>query len=239
MSYDVPRPTNSSYWQPRYVDSLLGKAASPEPVTVDELKAWLRKDDSSEDVLLGELITSARQSIEDQTGVLLVSRAFQLFNPRFAGDPSRWWDGVIEGPETWINNYVNADFIIHRQPVSSVASIHAFGADGTDTTVDTTVYEASFADTKQPARIRLQFGQVWPPIILRTIDGILINFVAGYSPAGTENMPILPMDLKLAIRVVAAELYAKRGDGLQLITGLAGSSAWQTISRYTLPRIAG
>lgn len=219
-------------WQQRYVD-LLPDSGVDEPVTLTSVKLFLRIDSAAENAIIMMLISAARQLIEAQTGITLVSRDFKTFLPRFPGDPSKWWDGMIEGPETWINNYQNADAIIRRAPVTAVGAITAYGADGSSTVVDTGVYESSFADIKQPTRIRLKFGQVWPAIILKTIDGVEIDFTAGY---GVEGLTC-PLDLQLAIMVVTGELYAKRGDG-DLQTSLATSSAWPTISRYVQPDLA-
>lgn len=218
----------------RYVDLIASDAV--EPVTLTQTKAFLRIDSSAEDAWFSMAITAARQQIEAMTGMLMVSRNFKAFMPRFPGDGAVWWDGVREGPESWINNYQAADIVIRRAPVTAISAVIAYGADLTTNVVPASVYNVSIEDARQPARIRLAFGQVWPSIILVTIDGVEVDFIAGFNTTSGGGY-LLPMDLQLAIMVVVGEMYAKRGDG-ELMISLAMSSAWPTISRYIMPDLA-
>ena len=63
---------------------------------MDMTKLFLRIDSNAENSIISMLITAARQLIEAQTGVYLVSRNFKTFLPRFPGDGAKWWDGMID-----------------------------------------------------------------------------------------------------------------------------------------------
>lgn len=65
-----------------------------EPVTLEEVKAYLRIDDDSEDLLLQALIKTAREYCENYQRVAYYSRTMRLTLP-----PGEWGD-VFELPRT-------------------------------------------------------------------------------------------------------------------------------------------
>ena len=58
-----------------------------EPVTLDETKTHLRVTDTSEDTLIGGLITAAREYAELVTGRAFITRAYTLTLPATASVP--------------------------------------------------------------------------------------------------------------------------------------------------------
>jgi uncharacterized phiE125 gp8 family phage protein len=63
-------------------------ADAQEPLTLDQAKANLRVDANDEDTLIGDLIVSAREHIENVTGLVLVPRALTETAPTLG----RWID---------------------------------------------------------------------------------------------------------------------------------------------------
>lgn len=63
------------------------EALSPtEPVTLAEVKTWGRIDIADDDDLLSEMITGARQDIENETSLKLVENTVELYVDASAGD---------------------------------------------------------------------------------------------------------------------------------------------------------
>lgn len=56
---------------------------SAEPLTLAEVKAHLRLDGAEEDVLLLSLIRTARQFIERETGLCLITQSWRLYLDRW------------------------------------------------------------------------------------------------------------------------------------------------------------
>lgn len=65
---------------------------SAEPLTLAEVKAHLRLDGSDEDALLASLISTAREHLERETGLCLISSLAALSRP-LAGE---WGDPDFE-----------------------------------------------------------------------------------------------------------------------------------------------
>lgn len=62
-----------------------------EPLTLDEVKVYLRVDSNHEDALLDGLIKTARCMIEDYTGLALITQTCRV------------WVGVYEKYQDWVN----------------------------------------------------------------------------------------------------------------------------------------
>ena len=85
-----------------------------EPVTTVEMKAHLRIDDVSEDAVLADYITTARETIERRTGLALINQTWLL-------TLDSWPDcDIVELP---------------RSPLVSVLSIDIFDAAGAPNTL--------------------------------------------------------------------------------------------------------
>lgn len=154
-------------------------APEAEPVTVAEVKAHLRIAHASEDELLAGLIRAAREDVERATGLALIEQGWRLVL-------DRWPQG---GTATLL-----------RQPVREVISVTAYGSEGEAWRVGTSTYQT---DTlSRPARVH--FGETPEP--LRTLNGVEIDFTAGFGEAGTD----VPDTLKRAILLLVAHWYEFR-----------------------------
>jgi uncharacterized phiE125 gp8 family phage protein len=52
----------------------------------------------------------------------------------------------------------------------------------------------------------LRFNSIWPQTVLRAAKGIEIQFVAGFGDASA-----VPDDIKMALKLIVANLYENRG----------------------------
>jgi uncharacterized phiE125 gp8 family phage protein len=151
-----------------------------EPVTVAEARGWLRITHTSEDTLIADLISAARQDVENQTGLSLISQQWRM-------TMDNWPDGdMIELP---------------RGPVTGIAAVTVYAANGTPSTAPVAEYLLDIRS--DPAR--LLFERRANPG--RRINGIEIDFSAGFGATGT-NVPDM---LIRAILLLVAHWYEFRG----------------------------
>lgn len=152
---------------------------SAEPVTLAEAKAHLRLDHSSEDELLSGLIRAAREEVERAAGLALIEQSWRL---------------VLE---KWPRNGTVA---VPIHPVRDILSVTAYGPEGEVSLVNPSSYQAD--TVSRPARIGFREA----PPALRTMNGIEIDFTAGFGEAGTD----VPDLLRRAMLLLVAHWYEFR-----------------------------
>ncbi|MBO0134552.1 head-tail connector protein [Agrobacterium burrii] len=151
-----------------------------EPLTLAEVKAHLRLDSGDEDALLTTLIRTAREHLERTTGLCLLRQTWRLYL-------DRW-------PQTGV-------ILIGKGPVQTIETILVFGSDGRETNI--TAADKLLDGTARPARLWLRD----PLTPGRAMNGIEIDFIAGYGEAGTD----VPDALKRAMLMHVAQMFAFRG----------------------------
>lgn len=151
-----------------------------EPVTLVEAKAHLRISHASEDQLIAGLIRAARDEVEKATGLALIDQSWRLALDRWPRDGTA---------------------VLPRHPVKSVLSVTLFGTDGGASVVDPATYLLD--GLSRPARLHFQAMPSQP----RRMNGIEIDFAAGFGEAGTD----VPDLLKRAMLLLAAHWYEFRG----------------------------
>jgi uncharacterized phiE125 gp8 family phage protein len=132
---------------------------SAEALTLPQVKAHLRLDSSDEDDLLTALIVAARQYLEAETGLCLITQTWRLY--------------LDDWPET--------DLIqIAKGPLQMIQDITVYAADGTPMSVslDGHVLDAA----SEPARLCLSER----PLAGQRLNGIEIDMLAGFGDAGTD-----------------------------------------------------
>ncbi|MCO5063121.1 MAG: head-tail connector protein [Rhizobiaceae bacterium] len=135
-----------------------------EPVTLAELKQYLRLSHSSEDELLAGLLRAAREDVERVTGLALIEQGWRL---------------VMDRPMT------GGMILLPRHPVREVVSVTLYAQDGTPQILDAGAYQT---DTlSRPARILLaeQAGG------LRAMNGVEVEFTCGFGEAGPDVPDLL------------------------------------------------
>lgn len=149
------------------------------PVTLAEVKAYLRLGHSSEDDLLAGLIAAATEDVEKSAGLALIVQSWRLV----------------------LDKWPTGDRVaLLRHPVIAVQSVTMFGTDGEATLLDPAKYQVD--PISRPARLHFEAR----PTVLRAMNGIEIDFTAGFGEAGTD----VPDLLKRAILVLAAHWYEFR-----------------------------
>ena len=142
------------------MDGWLRPVALPraEPISVAEAKDHVRQPHDAEDVYIGVLVSAARQHIERITGRSLVLQTWDYALDTFPGGHA------LQLPTA---------------PVQAVSSITYYDDDlSTETVLDSSRYQT---DTlKEPARVALKAGEVWPSDQLRQSSGVVVRLKAGY-----------------------------------------------------------
>ena len=138
---------------------------------------------SAEDALLEALITTAREWCEGYQNRAYISQTREL----------------------WLDDWPGADYIkIPLPPLQAVNSIKYYDTDDTAATMDTGDY---FVDTKsEPGRVSLAYSKSWPTTTLRPVNGVVVEFEAGYGDAATD----VPRRVKQAALLLIGHLYEHR-----------------------------
>lgn len=130
-----------------------------EPVTLAEMKDYLRLSSTSEDELLAGLLAAARQTVERETGTALVTQTWRLY--------------LDDWPQHGLVR-------IARCPVSRIVSVTAYDPDGNPAAIDA---GHLFLDAgSRPARLYLSAAAV----ALRPLNGLEIDFEAGFGESGAD-----------------------------------------------------
>lgn len=179
---------------------MLQTPPSGEVLQLAEVKLHLRVDGTADDDLITALIIAARQMIEGPDGVL---------------------GGVALMPQTW--DWSFDDFCAHDgrrrhlpagldrfprlrmplAPVRSVTSVKYYDANGTQQTIDPSLYQTGIDGARTilaPSPDRL-----WPVPQYRRLDAVTVRFVAGYDDADKVPKPI-----RQAMLLAIGALYENR-----------------------------
>lgn len=146
--------------------------STTEPVTVAELKTYLRMestDSTAEDVLLGTYITVARKQAEHLTRRALTVKTWALRFDDFINSTQ-----VIELPKPPLSTASTNVSITYIEDTTA----------GTSTTIGSTVYTVDV--NSEPGRVYPSYGNEWPDTIRDQKHAVTIQYVSGYS---TSNIP--------------------------------------------------
>jgi uncharacterized phiE125 gp8 family phage protein len=152
-----------------------------EPVTLAEAKKWLKVDVSDDDDLISELITAARQAIEEEIGRQLITATWRL-SP----------DGLYAGP-----------IYLPRPPLQSVTSVQYYDAQGTLQTLATGDYQVNKDGLL--GRLTPAVDAFWPCFQLNRSGAVQVTYVAGYGGTGVS----VPGPIKTAIKLRVQVMYIR------------------------------
>lgn len=182
-------------------------APAAEPVTLSEVKAYLRIDGTDDDTMLTTFISVARQAVEDYTSRKLITQTWDLwmdcFESTFNFD-ALIPDGVTEGK---LSEYIKVSNSIDIPyfPLQSVTYLKTYDDAGTDYTMDSGDY---IVDTyTEPGRLSLKNDTSWPTTYLRPVNGVQIRFICGYGANGSS----VPYTIRQAILEMIGKFYSTRG----------------------------
>ncbi len=162
---------------------MLIDAPAIEPVSLAEMKSWLREDGSDEDQLIQALIVSARMTLEAYTRRFFVTQSWRIVMDSWPSD-----DGCV---------------VIPFAPFQNVSAIRVFSAADVAQTIAIESYRAP--PSSQDGRLSFKTA---PAVPGRMVDGIEIDCVVGYGGLATST----PEPLRRAIMTLAAHWREKRGD---------------------------
>jgi len=161
-----------------------------EPVTLAEAKLHCRIDVDDDDVLVGSLISTAREHLE------------RISRPQLAMTAQRW----LYVADAWP---ASATIELRPYPLLTVEAVRYTDNAGVERTVSPSAY---LVDThSQPGRLHMING--WPSATLAALNGLEIEFTAGY---GVDELSP-PLALRQAILMLVGHWYENRE--LALTTG--------------------
>lgn len=203
-----------------------------EPVLLAEVKEHVRIDGVVEDAKLASLIASARAMVEAWTGLVLISRAADIYL-------DHWHDHrdqrplpnpmILDGTAFGFSGSERS-VLLPLRPLQSITSISLFDDQSNETNWATSNYY--FQGGLSPA-ISLRNQAAWP-LPLRPVDGVKISVVAGYGDSWND----VPDDILQALLNVTAFLYFNRGDeAMSVGSVLTSSGAKALLSPYRLLRV--
>jgi len=137
--------------------------AKSEPLTKPEVKLHLGAYGDEIDGRLDQLIAGARKRVERTTGRRLIEQGIAIYSDRFPTGRS------IGLPVA---------------PVSAIASVQYYDVDGTLQTFDASKYYTDLI--KEPGRIVLVDGEVWPSTQAARPNAVIINATAGYGDSAAD-----------------------------------------------------
>lgn len=137
-------------------------APTAEPVSVDQVRTWLRQSESSttikdidDHVIRKLLIPAARKKVEDYLGQSFVTQTWDA-----------WFDLEDLEDVLWLG----------RGPVQSITSIYYLDDDATETLVSSATY---YLIDENRAAVSLAAGESWPTDP-RDYDSMRVRYAAGY-----------------------------------------------------------
>lgn len=146
------------------------------------MKSHLRIDGTDEDVLLDSLIKAAREYVEDFQGRALITQTWEMTLDSFPQMPLK----------------------VPKPPLQTVDSIKYVDQNGVETIFDAANY---VVDTdSEPGRIAFAYGKSWPSVTLKPINGVKIQFKAGYG----DDAASVPEKVKIAMLLYIAHRYMNR-----------------------------
>ncbi len=148
-----------------------------EPITLSELKDHLRITDANEDALINGALVAAVRAVEARGGLALLAQQWSLT----------------------LDTVPYETVILPLSPVASIDAVTVIDAAGAPQTLAPALYEGA---PGSPGRLRR--AGPWPNPGPR-LDGVRIDFTAGYADAASTPEP-----LKQAVKVLAAHFYESR-----------------------------
>ncbi len=203
--------------------SKLKTAPLKTPVTLEEVKEFLRIDESADDDQLTGLIAVATKTVETYIDKKLITQVWSIFFDCFprAARSDKWWDGVRDGAIGELFTPSKRIEIPFAPLASAVVRTHD---ESNAYTMDPSTYRVD--DMSALGAIVLKTGCMWPTTTLRSVNGIEIEATLGYG----LNEADVPEPIRRAILLMVSKLYDNRGDDT--------SSEFFGTSGFTLPNTA-
>jgi uncharacterized phiE125 gp8 family phage protein len=160
-----------------------------EPLTLAEVKEFLRVDHSDDDATLAIFITAARQLCESYTRMALLPTTFEEYFDDFPQYTGTFKDEIR----------------LSRSPVSAVTYVKYI--DGNETTITADAAEYKIDTISRLARISPDNGWFGT---YETINAVFVRYVAGFADAAS-----VPAPLKHGMMLVIGDMYENRTDSVK------------------------
>lgn len=166
-------------------------APADEPVSLSEAKLHCRVDHADEDGYLQDLIVAAREHVEQVVlNRALITQTWELFLDCF---PS------------------GREIRLPLPPLQSVTGVYYTPFGGAEQTFGAANY---VVDTvSEPGRIVLQRDASWPGKDLAVVNGVRIEFVAGYG----DDADDVPGPVRRALLLLIGDLYEHREETVAVV----------------------
>jgi uncharacterized phiE125 gp8 family phage protein len=169
-----------------------------EPMTLTEVKAYLRLDDTSDDsddIYISSLITVAREYCEEYQHRAYVTQTWELSLQKFP----------IDETDLLNNNLSNSIIEIPKGSLKTINSVTYKDSAGVVTTMEPEIdYVVSSRGIL--GRISPPFGKIFPVCLLYPLDPIVINFTCGYG----DDEAKIPGRIKQAMLLLISHWYENR-----------------------------
>jgi hypothetical protein len=179
-----------------------------EPVGLNEAKAYLGVLDSAEDNLISNLITAARQAVEQYCGRVLISQSWRLTLDTWPQEAIVNGGLRDDGALLAANHRLGGGVVaiqLPKPPLQAVLAIRVYSAAGLAATIPASNYVVDGAAT--PGRVVMTSGASLP-VIGQTARGLEIDFTAGYGATAND----VPAVLRQAVLQAVKALYGRDGD---------------------------
>lgn len=176
-------------------------APTVEPLTMQEVKEYLRVEDNTDERVVRPFIETARRFAEEHLGRTLMTTTYSLFIDTNNDMDDPLWEGMRTGADL---NYYKNYIVLPRSPVASVTSVSTFNDANTEATMASTRYYVD--NVSEPAKVVLRQGETFPTA-LRVANAIKVVYVAGYTSAYSVPEPI-----RMGMLQHIAYMYEHRGD---------------------------
>lgn len=153
-----------------------------DPVTVEEMREYLRVDGEEFDTTIENLIKAAREAAQDYQNRAFYTQTWELSFDSFPIMPVK----------------------IPRPPLQNILSVKLFDSKGNEHIMD--LNDFVIDKRAEPGRITFKHGKSWPNIELQPIDAVVIRFTAGH-----DNINNLPSTVKLAYMVFVTHRFENPG----------------------------
>ncbi|GAB1581393.1 hypothetical protein [Phyllobacterium phragmitis] len=133
-------------------------APAVEPVTLAEARAFLRLSTENEDAIVQQLLRTAREVVEGQTGLALISQIWRLHLDRWPR---------------------SGRIALFRYPVREIVAVTAYGPDGTPVEIGAGEWRLHKGERPQRLYLNQRPGS-------SSLGGLEIDFVAGFGETGAD-----------------------------------------------------
>ena len=176
-----------------------------EPITLGDMKDYLRVDDTTDDMLISSLISVAREFCEGFQNRAYITQTMELTMDYFPSQYRLLYYGLPFESYNHRNRHHHKDAIkIPMPPLQSVVSITYTDDTGVTTTLDPSTYIVDL--DSEPGKIVPSSGNQWPTVQLQPVNGVRVRYIAGYG-----NSDAVPNSIKQVIKMLVAHWYENRG----------------------------